>query len=458
MRNLIAAIDLGTTKVVCLVGEKTAAGIKIIALSEAPSKGVSRGEVVNIQSVLDSMLPTIRNVENAIGEKINEVFVGIAGQNIRCEQGTDQTIRINPDELITSKEIDEITRKMYGTFCQGGEEVLHAIPQSYIVDDHMGITEPVGMPGKQIFSNFKLFIGKKTSAQFSNNVIARADLKLKELILEPLASAKAVLGEDEMEIGVAMLDIGGGTSDLLIIQDNIIRHTAIIPFGGNCITDDVKQGCGVSSKIAEQLKTDHGSCMSSLAQENKRVVIPGVGGRENKEISLKHIAGIIEARVEEILEAALYEIEKSGYKNKIKAGLVITGGTSQLANIRQLANIVTGLETRLAYPGREFCDTEAQVCKPSLSTAVGLVLMGFEKMEHEGVRYNTTTPINYLQEQEEETVLVEAAVQEQEAAAQETAAQDAAPVQKQEPKKKSWSLKGFFSQFNEDKMFTDNEA
>ena len=453
MRNLIAAIDLGTTKVVCLVGEKTAAGIKIIALSEAPSKGVSRGEVVNIQSVLDSMMPTIRNVENAIGEKINEVFVGIAGQNIRCEQGTDQTIRMNPDELITTEEIDEITRKMYGTFCQGGEEVLHAIPQSYIVDDHMGITEPVGMPGKQIFSNFKLFIGRKTSAQFSNNVIARANLKLKELVLEPLASAKAVLDEEETEIGVAMLDIGGGTSDLLIIQDNIIRHTAVIPFGGNCITEDVKQGCGVSSKIAEQLKTDHGSCMSSLAQENKRVIIPGVGGRENKEISLKHIAGIIEARVEEILEAALYEIEKSGYKNKIKAGLVITGGTSQLANIRQLANLVTGLETRLAYPGREFCDTDAQVCKPSLSTAVGLVLMGFERMEREGAVYNTTTPINYSKV-EEEPVAVE--VEAPAAQAAEPAA--AEPVKEAKKKGSGFSFQKFFSQFKEDNMFTDNEA
>lgn len=450
MRNLIAAIDLGTTKVVCLVGEKTEAGIKIIALSEAPSKGVSRGEVVNIQSVLDSMMPVVKNVENAIGEKINEVFVGIAGQNIRCEQGTDQTIRQNPDELITTEEIDGITRKMYGTFCQGGEEVLHAIPQSYIVDDHIGITEPVGMPGKQIYSNFKLFIGRKTSAQFSNNVIDRAKLKLRELVLEPLASAKAVLGEDEKEIGVAMLDIGGGTSDLLIIQDNIIRHTAVIPFGGNCITEDIKQGCGVSTKIAEQLKTDHGSCMSSLAQEKKRVVIPGIGGRDNKEISLKHIAGIIEARVEEILEAALYEIEKSGYKNKIKAGLVITGGTSQLANIRQLANIVTGLETRLAYPGREFCDTDAQVCKPSLSTAVGLVLAGFERMERDGVRYNTTTPINYKVEEEKETVLVEAGAQlpqmEQEKA--------------KEPKKKNggFGWKNFFNQFKDDNMFKDNEA
>lgn len=445
MRNLVAAIDLGTTKVVSLVGEKTPAGIKIIAMSEAPSKGVTRGEVFNIQAVLDSMMPTLKNIEDAIGEKINEVFVGIAGQNIRCEQGSDQTIRVNPDELITLEEIDGITKKMFGTFCQGGEEVLHAIPQSYNIDDYMGITEPVGMSGKQIFSNFKLFIGKKTSANFSNQVITRANLKLKELILEPLASAKAVLSEDEMEIGVAMLDIGGGTTDLLIIQDNIIRHTAVIPFGGNCITEDVKQGCGISSKLAEKLKTSHGSCMSSLAQENKRVTIPGVGGRENKEISLKHLACIIEARVEELLEAALYEIERSGYKNKIKAGLVITGGSSQLANIRQLANIVTGLETRLAFPGREFTDSDIDVCKPTLSTAVGLIIMGFEKLEREGGSY-CTTPINY---KEMEAVEVEATTTNTTATKVENAPKKA---------KSGFSFSKLMKSFNTETMFNDNEA
>ena len=265
MSNLVAAIDLGTTKVVCLIGEKTASGVNILAMSQMPSKGVSRGEVVNIKQVMDSMLPTIREVEEKSGQKIHEVYVGIAGQNIRCEQSNDQTIRVNPDELISQKEIDVITEKMYGAFCQGGEEVLHAIPQSYNIDDFMGITEPVGMIGKTISSNFKLFIGKKASATFSNHVITRANLKLRELILEPLASAKAILSEEEMEVGVAMVDIGGGTTDLLIIQDGIIRHTAVIPFGGNSITEDIRMGCGISSKQAEALKISQGVCMSSRA-------------------------------------------------------------------------------------------------------------------------------------------------------------------------------------------------
>ena len=441
MRKLVAAIDLGTSKVVCLVGEKTDAGIKIIALSEAPSKGISRGEVVNIQSVLDSLKPVVQNVENAIGETIREVFVGIAGQNIRCEQGADKTIRVNPDEMITSEEIESITRKMYGYHCNEGEEVIHAVPQSYNIDDFMGITAPVGMIGKQIASSFKLFIGKKTSGQLRSNVISRSNLKLKELILEPMASAKAVLEEDEKEIGVALLDIGGGTSDLIIIQDNIVRHTAVIPFGGNCITEDLKYGCGVSSKIAELLKIEKGSCMSSIAPD-KKVRINGVGGREDKEITLTYLAEIIESRVEEILEAAVYEIEKSGYKDKINAGLVITGGTSLLPNLRRFARLVTGFETRLAVPHITFSDNEVPVGKPSLSTAVGLVVMGFEKMEKEGKSFSGTTA-KFTKEKAAEKAAVKEETEK--------------PKDEEQKPKKSW--RDFFSSIKSDnELFTDNEA
>lgn len=443
MKNLIAAIDLGTTKVVSLVGEKTASGIKIIAMSQAPSKGVMRGEVVNIQHVLDSMLPTLREVENNIGEKINEVFVGIAGQHIRCATNGSQIIRANPEELITLEEINSITKNMYGTFCQGDEEVLHAIPQSYNIDDFMGVTEPVGMIGKQIAASFKLFIGKKNSAQYSNSVIKRAGLQLKELILEPLASAKAILSEDEMEVGVAMADIGGGTADLLIIYDNIIRHAAVIPFGGNSITEDIRVGCGISSKHAEQLKIDHGTCFSSYAPENKRIVIPGLGGRESREISCKLLAGIIEARVSEILEAIDYEIEKSGYKKLIKGGLVLTGGSSQLANICQLSNLVTGLDTRVAVPDMVVSsDSITDIYKPTLSTAVGLVLKGFERMEREKTVYKTTTPL-----QKEGTTPEEAAA--------------LAAGGKQEPapeKKSKFSFFTLLGTLKSDTMFKDNDA
>lgn len=442
MRNLIAAIDLGTSKIVCIVGEKTETGVKVIALNEAPSKGVNRGEVVNIQSVIDSVMPAIQNVENAIGEKINDVFVGIAGQNIRCEQGTSQITRVNPDEYITSGEVREITSQMMGNYNRSGEEVLHAIPQSYNIDDFMGITEPVGMIGKQIFSNFKLFIGKKSSAELRKSAITRASLNVKGLILEPLASAKAVLDDDEKEVGVALLDIGGGTTDLVIIQDNIVRHTAVIPFGGNSITEDVKQGCGVSSKTAERLKIEKGFCMSSLADDRK-IRINGIGGRDNRDIPYKHLAEIIESRVEELLEAALYEIERSGYKEKLNAGLVITGGTAQLPNLAGFAKLVTGFDTRLAIPDKTFSEAETSILKPSLSTAVGLVLMGAEQMAKEGKGYSSTSPITYKQE---EKAPVEKIIKEE--VKEETPAQ---------PKgNNGWSK--FWKSLTTDNVFKDNDV
>lgn len=449
MRKLVAAIDLGTSKVVCLVGEKTDAGIKIIAMNEAPSKGVSRGEVINIQSALDSMLPTIRNVENAIGEQISDVFIGIAGQGVKCIQGTNQTARINPDEYITPEEIEQITEAMYTNFSTDGNDVIHAVPQSYNIDDFMGNNEPVGMIGRQIYSNFKLFTCKKTSAQLRKNVLSRAALNINGTSLNPFASAMAVLGEDEKEIGVALLDIGAGTTDLIIIHENVVRYAAVIPFGGNCITEDVKQGCGVSSRVAEQLKVEKGSCMSSIAPD-RPVRIPGIGGREDKYIHVKNLAEIIESRIEEILEAAMYEIERSGYKEKIKAGLVITGGTSQLSNLKSFAQLVTGMDTKLAFPLRTLSEVDVNISKPSISTAVGLVLMGFEKlekMEKKGETIKTTAPLQPAATKDDaEAVEI--------VPAEET---DKAKEQAKEQKKNPW-FKGIIDSFKSDNVFKDNEA
>lgn len=449
MRKLVAAIDLGTSKVVCLVGEKTDAGIKIIAMNEAPSKGVSRGEVINIQSALDSMLPTIRNVENAIGEQISDVFIGIAGQGVKCIQGTNQTARINPDEYITPEEIEQITEAMYTNFSTDGNDVIHAVPQSYNIDDFMGNNEPVGMIGRQIYSNFKLFTCKKTSAQLRKNVLSRAALNINGTSLNPFASAMAVLGEDEKEIGVALLDIGAGTTDLIIIHENVVRYAAVIPFGGNCITEDVKQGCGVSSRVAEQLKVEKGSCMSSIAPD-RPVRIPGIGGREDKYIHVKNLAEIIESRIEEILEAAMYEIERSGHKEKIKAGLVITGGTSQLSNLKSFAQLVTGMDTKLAFPLRTLSEVDVNISKPSISTAVGLVLMGFEKlekMEKKGETIKTTAPLQpAATKADAEAVEI--------VPAEET---DKAKEQAKEQKKNPW-FKGIIDSFKSDNVFKDNEA
>jgi len=382
MKKLVAAIDLGTTKVVSIVGEKTESGYRIVALKEAPSKGVMRGEVVNIQNVLESLKPTLEEIRTEENIEIDEVYVGIAGQNIKCNTARISRNRGRSSEWITEKEVAEMEREMFNSRVNAGEKRLHVIPQSYNIDDNTGIKEAVGMTGTRIEGDYKLFIGKTNSVEHSKIVIERAGLKLKDLVLEPVASAKAVLTEDEMELGVAMVDMGGGTTDLLIIQDNIVRHTAVIPFGGNSITEDLRQGCGVSLRNAEQMKIQYGSCYSDRAPENKTVIIPGLGGRDSREVSFKVIAGIIEARVEEIVDAIMYEIENSGFQDRLHAGIVITGGASQLKDLRDYISFRTGYDARIASPNMGVTiDGCEGTYKPGSSTAVGLVIHGFELEE-----------------------------------------------------------------------------
>jgi cell division protein FtsA len=382
MKKLVAAIDLGTTKVVSIVGEKTESGYRIVALKEAPSKGVMRGEVVNIQNVLESLKPTLEEIRTEENIEIDEVYVGIAGQNIKCNTARISRNRSRSSEWITEKEVAEMEREMFNSRVNAGEKILHVIPQSYNIDDNTGVREAVGMTGTRIEGDYKLFIGKTNSVEHSKIVIERAGLKLKDLVLEPVASAKAVLTDDEMELGVAMVDMGGGTTDLLIIQDNIVRHTAVIPFGGNSITEDLRQGCGVSLRNAEQMKIQYGSCYSDRAPENKTVIIPGLGGRDSREVSFKVIAGIIEARVEEIVDAIMYEIENSGFQDRLHAGIVITGGASQLKDLRDYISFRTGFDARIASPNMGVTiDGCEGTYKPGSSTAVGLVIHGFELEE-----------------------------------------------------------------------------
>ena len=383
MSNYITAIDLGTTKVVGLVGEKTPSGYRIIAYSENPSQGVMHGEVVNIQSVLNAMQPCIDNLQEKTGEKIREVYVGIAGQHIRSRAESNVVNRSQHNQEITWEEIHQLEQNMYASRVDPGEEILHVIPQCYHIDDYMEQRDPVGMMGKRIEANFRLFIGRTISAEHTKRCIERAGLKLERLILEPLASAKAVLKDDEKELGVAMIDIGGGTTDLLVLQDNVVRHAAVIPFGGNVITEDIRQGCGVSQRQAEQMKIQYGSCYSDLSPANKTIIVPGIGGREPREISFKTLANIIEARMSEIMDAVMYEIRNSGYANKLHAGMVLTGGGALMTHLVQYVHFKTGYDARIAKPG--FLDEGSctEVQRSAYSCAVGLLMAGFEEQKQE---------------------------------------------------------------------------
>lgn len=382
MEKYIAAIDLGTTKVVTLIGEKMPSGkVHVVAHCEAPSSGVNRGEVLNIQEVANAVKPTVEEVKQMAGIDFSEVYVGVAGQHIRCVENRFDIIRNDYYTEVSEEEIKQLERNMYHTRIEPGEEILHVIPQSYNVDDHWGIANPVGMLGRKLEANFRVFVGRTTSADHSKRSIQRLGLNLKRLVLEPIASARAVLHDEEKEMGVAMIDIGGGTTDLIIYYDNIIRHSAVIPFGGNVITEDIRKGCGILPRQAEQLKVQFGSCYGELAVGNKIITIPGVCGREPREVSFKLLAQIIEARMSEIIEAVWYEIERSGYADKLHAGLVLTGGGALLEHLPEFMKYKTGMDVRRGKPLFLTSDSSEDVNRCSFTTAVGLLMKGFDYEE-----------------------------------------------------------------------------
>jgi cell division protein FtsA len=269
---------------------------------------------------------------------------------------------------------------MYKLVTLPGEEIIHVLPQEYIVDNEQGIKDPIGMAGVRLEANFHVITGQVTAAKNINRCVEKAGLEVADLILEPLASSEAVLSEEEKEAGIALIDIGGGTTDIAIFQDQIIRHTAVIPFGGNIITEDIKEGCTIIKSQAELLKVKFGSALANENQENEIVSIPGLRGRAPKEISVKNLANIIQARLEEIVENVHFEIKNSGFEKKLIGGIVVTGGGSQLKHITQLIEFMTGMDTRIGYPNEHLASGNAEeITSPVFATGVGLVIKGLEK-------------------------------------------------------------------------------
>jgi len=387
--QIIAAIDIGTTKIVSIMGRKDEKGkIEILGMSKAPSKGVKRGTVLNIDETVKTIQQTLDGVKADSGMELGDVFVGIAGQHVKSIRNRGYINRKNFDSEITQEEVDKLIEDMHNISVDLGEEILHVIPQNYIVDHEHGIKNPVGMTGKRLEANFIIVVGQISSARNIEKCINRVGLKIQDLILEPIASSEAVLTEDEMEAGVALIDIGGGTTDLVVYYDGIMRHTAVIPFGGNVVTSDIKEGCSILQRQAEQLKIQYGMALGDLAPEDKVVTIPGISGREAKEISFRNLAYIIQSRMEEIIDAASFEIEGSGYYDKLSAGIVLTGGGALLKYLPQLVRFKTGMDVRIGYPDEHLAgDLDADINHPMYSTSVGLLLKGSEIAEHNGIGY-----------------------------------------------------------------------
>lgn len=381
--QFIAAVDIGTTKIVTLVGKKNENGkLEIISLKRTDSKGVKRGVVLNIEETVNAISSTVSDVQIESGIIFNEVFVGIAGQHIKSIKNRGYILHDSYEHEIKQEDIDKLIDDMYKIPIDVGEEIIHVLPQTFVVDNETGVKNPIGMCGKKVEANFHIVIGQISSAKNIEKCVNRVGLKLIDLILEPLASSAAVLTDEEKEAGVALVDIGGGTTDIAIYYDNVVRHTAVIPFGGNVITNDIKEGCSILLKQAEDLKIKFGSAVGDIASDDKVVTIPGISGREPKEISFKSLAFIIQARMEEIIDHVLFEIENSGYRERLSAGIVITGGGALLENLSQLIKFQTGLDVRVGYPNEHLAPGfNKEINHPMYATSIGLIIKGFDYLE-----------------------------------------------------------------------------
>ena len=379
----MVGLDIGTTKISVMIGRKNQYGkLEILGTGRAVSNGVARGIVSNIDKTVESIREAVEEAKQKSGLEIDDVFVGIAGQHIKSLQHRGEIVRDNIDIEIDKADIDKLKSNMFKLITIPGEEVIHVIPQEYTVDGEDGIQDPKGMAGVKLEANFHVITAQVGAVRNIMRCVEKAGLTPRELILEPFASAVATLDEDELREGVALVDIGGGTTDVAIFLDNIIRHTAVIPFGGNIITKDIKGGLEILEKQAELLKVKFGSAMYTEDQENVMVSIPGLRGRPPKEIAVKTLSEIIGARYKEIIDLVYHQIKISGYEHKLMTGIVLTGGGSQIRNLKQLVAFVTGKETRIGLPNEHLgAESVDKVVSPMYSTGVGLVLKGFEYAE-----------------------------------------------------------------------------
>jgi cell division protein FtsA len=384
-QGIIVGLDIGTTKIAVIVGRKNEHGkVEILGYGKVPSIGVKRGVVSNIENTVQSIKEAVEEASQKSGVEINVVSVGIAGQHIKSLQHRGSMIRSNFEEEISQQDIDNLCSSMYNLNMNPGEEILEVIPQEFSVDREHGIRQPKGMVGSSLEANFHIIIGQTAAAKNIYKCVRRAGLEVAELILEPIASSDAVLSEEEKEAGVVLVDIGGGTSDIAIFHEGIIRHTSVIPLGGEIITEDVKEGCSIIKKHAEELKLKFGSALASENKDEEIVAIPGLRGRPPKEISLKNLASIVQARMEEIIEHIYFEIKNSGYEKRLIGGIVLTGGGAQLKHVAQLTEFMTGLDTRIGYPNEHLAkDVPPEMASPMYATSIGLVIVGIQRYEKE---------------------------------------------------------------------------
>jgi cell division protein FtsA len=389
--DIVVALDIGTTKVCALAGRKNEYGkLEILGVGKVDSVGVMRGVVTNIEKTVNAIYEAVSAAERMTKTKFTRVHVGIAGQHIKSLQHRGILTRDNDHTEISQKDIQRLVNDMFKLVLPPGDKILHVIPQEFTVDNEQGIVDPIGMSGVRLEANFHIITGQISATNNIHRCVERTGLKVESMTLEPIASAHAVLSDEEKEAGIALVDIGGGTTDITIFYEGIIRHTAVIPFGGNVITSDIKEGCAVMQHQAEQLKVKFGSALSDEVFDNRIITIPGIKGRDYKEISEKNLSRIIQARMEEIFDYVVWEIRRSGYERKLIAGIVLTGGGALMKDIEKLCEFHTAMSARIGFPvehlGHGYLE---QVASPIYSTAIGLLMNG---IVHEAERTPVETP------------------------------------------------------------------
>ena len=383
---IIVGLDIGTTKIAAIAGRRNEFGkLEILGFGRANSNGVQHGMVLNIDQTIKAITSALANCYSSNPKlEIKEVYVGIAGHHIKSLQTRGDIVRSNNDDEVSQAEVDQLIADQKKTYIPAGDEIIEIIPQEFTVDNIQNVPNPIGYSGVKVGANFHIITGDRSAIRNINRSVERSGLKVKDLVLQPLASAAAVMGEQDLEAGVAILDIGGGTTDLAVFYEGILKQTAVIPFGGENITNDIKTGLGVLKAQAEGMKVQFGSALAESAKNNAYITIPGLRGMPAKEISVKNLSNIIQCRMEEILDFVVFHLKQIGMDGRLlNGGIVLTGGGSQLKHLIQLTEYKTGLNARIGYPTEHLAAGHIEeLSKPMYSTCIGLILKGLNVYEN----------------------------------------------------------------------------
>ena len=393
MSNYIVGLDIGTTKIACFIGERAEKGkIRILGFGKTESLGVERGIVRNIENTADSIRKAVADASEMAKVDVTEVYVGIAGQHIKSRSNQGSIIIPEDHRKIERKDVEHLIEDQYRIMLDPGEEIIHVFPQTYTVDNEVLSPEinPVGVAGRNLTACFHIVTGNTANLRNIRDAVEDAGYRIKGVVLEPIASAYAVLDDNDKNAGVALVDIGGGTTDIAIFQDGIIRHTSVLPLAGNVITNDIRENCKILKHQAESLKIKFGSCLPTATNPDDIIAIPGIRNQAPREISVRTLAGIIKARMQTLLEQVAYEIQLSGFGKQLIAGVVLTGGGSRMKSIKELCEFTTAIDTRLGTPD-EHLDKQGSVTfedfsHPMYATGIGLVIYGILEAEEQAQR------------------------------------------------------------------------